>query len=156
MKYNNVLTINSHKDHLNAVKYLAKSKRPAIVIAISGMCNGARVLNFLKAMLGDKRHDVLFAGYQTKGTLARIIQKYGPARNGNKTGYVDVDGQRIPIRAEIPTICGYSAHAGQKYLLNFVGRIWFKPKEIRLIHGYENTKKILKRELSVNYPKIKV
>ena len=112
MKYNNVLTINSHKEHVNTVKYLTKTKRPAIVIATSGMCNGGRIMNYLKAMLDDKRHDVLFVGYQAKGTIGRTIQKYGPANNGNKLGYVDLDGQRIPIKANICTIGGYSAHAG--------------------------------------------
>ena len=71
MKYNNVLTINSHKEHVNTVKYLAKNKRPSIVIATSGMCNGGRIMNYLKAMLDDKRHDVLFVGYQAKGTIGR-------------------------------------------------------------------------------------
>ena len=43
--------------------YLAKTARPAIVIAASGMCSGGRIVNYLKAMLGDPRHNVLFCGY---------------------------------------------------------------------------------------------
>ena len=43
--------------------YLAKTARPAIVIAASGMCSGGRIVNYLKAMLGDPRHKVLFCGY---------------------------------------------------------------------------------------------
>lgn len=155
LKNNNVLSINTHKDHLNTVQYLAKTKRPAIVIAASGMCNGGRIMNYLKAMLGDNRHDVLFIGYQARGTMGRKIQKYGPAKNGRKTGYIDMDGQRISIQAEIHTIGGYSAHAGQKDLLNFVKRMWFKPKEIRLIHGDETAKETLKDKLNKKYPKIK-
>lgn len=121
LNYNNVLTINGHQEHLNTVEYLAKTKRPAIVIAASGMCNGGRIMNCLKAMLNDPRHDVLFVGYQAKGTIGRTIQKYG-----QKNGYVDLDGQRITIQAKIHTIGGYSAHAGQKDLLNFVRRMWKK------------------------------
>ena len=67
LKYSNVLTINSHKEHLDTVKYLVENKRP--VIAVSGMCNGSRVMNYLKAMLSDNRHGVLYVGNQAKGTL---------------------------------------------------------------------------------------
>jgi metallo-beta-lactamase family protein len=41
------------------------------------MCNGGRVMNYLKAMLGGARHDVLFVGFQASGTMGRLIQKYG-------------------------------------------------------------------------------
>jgi Cft2 family RNA processing exonuclease len=57
------------------------------------MCSGGRIVNYLKAMLGDPRHDVLFCGYQAAGTPGRAIQTYGP-----KGGYVDLDGQRIDPR----------------------------------------------------------
>jgi len=109
---------------MNTVQYLAKTHRPAIVIAASGMCNGGRVMNYLKAMLHDKRHDVLFVGYQAKGTIGRDIQKYGP-----RQGYVYIDGQKININAGIYTISGYSAHAGQSDLLKFVNRMWFNLKK---------------------------
>lgn len=83
-------------------------------------------------------------GLPSKSTLGRIIQKYGPARSGRKTGYVDMDGQRIPIQAEIHTIGGYSAHAEQKDLLNFMSRVCFKAKDIRLARGDEKAKSTLK------------
>ena len=69
--------INSHASHLEAVEYLASFKRPAVVLAGSGMCAGGRVVNYLKAMLGDARNDVLFVGYQAAGTPGRDILKYG-------------------------------------------------------------------------------
>ena len=67
---------------------------------------------------------------------------------------MDLDGQRITIQAKIHTIGGYSAHAGQKDLLNFVRRMWKKPNEIRLIHGDENAKEQLKQKLNKKHPKI--
>jgi Cft2 family RNA processing exonuclease len=73
----------------NSFDCVANNKRPAIVIAASGMCNGGHVMNYLKAMLGDARHDVLFVGYQASGTIGRLIQKYGPGG-----GYVTIDGKR--------------------------------------------------------------
>jgi len=151
LSFDNVLTVDSHKDHLNTVQYLAKTHRPAIVIAASGVCSGGRIMNYLKAMLHDKRHDVLFVGYQAKGTIGREIQNYGP-----RQGYVNIEGQKININTGIYTISGYSAHAGQSDLLKFVKRMWFKPKEIRLIHGDEAAKQTLMQKLKHNHPSINV
>ena len=89
-------------------------------------------------MLGDPRHDVLFVGYQASGTPGRDIQKYGP--NG---GYVVLDAQRYPIRAALHTLGGYSAHADQKDLLNFIGRMRHLPTQVRLVHGDASAKHAL-------------
>ena len=93
-------------------------------------------------MLGDPRHDVLFVGYQASGTPGRDIQKYGP--NG---GYVVLDAQRYPIRAALHTLGGYSAHADQKDLLNFIGRMHTLPGQVRLVHGDDEAKRTLAAEL---------
>lgn len=128
--------------HEQTVAYLAKSGRPAVVIAASGMCAGGRVVNYLKAMLNDPRHQVLFVGYQGAGTPGRDIQRYGPAG-----GYVILDGERMDIRAGITTISGYSAHAGRGDLLNFIKRMRRWPREIRLVHGDDHARRALKEEL---------
>lgn len=65
--------IHIHMDHLNAVHYLAGLLRSCLVIAGSGKCAGGRLVNFLKAMLGDQRNDVLFVGYQVVDTPGREI-----------------------------------------------------------------------------------
>lgn len=146
-----VTTIDDHATHLNAVSYLANTARPAIVIAASGMCSGGRIVNYLKAMLNDPRHDVLFVGYQAAGTPGRDIQKYGP-----KGGFVELDGIRIDIRAGIHTLGGYSAHADQKDLLNFIGRMRNKPRQVRLVHGDDNVKQTLAKALRQRHPNIDV
>ncbi len=64
--------------------------------------------------------------------------------------------QKITIKAGIYTIGGYSAHAGQTDLLNFVKRMWRKPSEIRLIHGDDRAKQALKIKLQAMYPKINI
>ncbi len=87
------------------------------------MCSGGRIVDYLEAMLGDTRHDVLLIGYQAAGTSGRDIQKYGP-----RGGRVDLDGQRYAIRAGIHTLGGYSAHADQKNLLNFIGCMGNRPR----------------------------
>ena len=147
LAFDQVLTIADHGTHLQTVDYLVRTARPAIVIAASGMCAGGRIVNYLKAMLGDPRHDVLFVGYQAAGTPGRAIQTYGP-----KGGYVDLDGQRIDIRAAVHTLGGYSAHADQKNLVDFVARMRVKPKRVILVHGDEQAKQSLATELRRRLP----
>jgi len=140
LSFEQLTVINSHEDHLNAVEYLAKSHRPCVVLAGSGMCAGGRVVNYLKAMLGDARNDVLFVGYQAAGTPGRDILTYGP-----RGGWVELDGERYTIRAKVHQVGGYSAHAGQSDLLRFVEGIPQAPKEIRVVHGDDDAKAHFKR-----------
>jgi metallo-beta-lactamase family protein len=152
LAFEQVTTIPDHATHLRTVDYLAKSARPAIVIAASGMCSGGRIVNYLKAMLGDPRHDVLFCGYQAAGTPGRDIQAYG----GKPGGYVHLDGQRFDIRARVHTLGGFSAHADQKDLLNFVGRIPRPPKQVRIVHGDDGAKAALTGRIQALGKSIKV
>jgi len=146
LSFRQLVTVDSHDEHLRVVEHLAATARPAIVIAGNGMCSGGRIVNYLKAMLGDPRHHVLFVGYQGKGTPGRDIQAYGP-----EGGYVDLDGERIDIRASIDTVGGYSAHADQADLVGFVTRMKQWPGEIRLIHGEPQAKQRLAELLRARY-----
>lgn len=142
LAFDSLLIVEGHHEHLKMVHHLTRSARPAIVIAGSGMCNAGRIVNYLKAMLGDERHDVLFVGYQAEGTPGRDIQRYGP-----DNGYVYLDGEKYAIRAGVETIGGYSAHADQRGLVEFVGGIECGPGEIRLVHGEEGAKHALDIQL---------
>ncbi|MDR9440396.1 MAG: MBL fold metallo-hydrolase [Halomonas sp.] len=142
LAFDNLYTVDSHAEHEQTVDYLATHHRPAVVIAASGMCAGGRVVNYLKRMLGDERHDVLFIGYQGAGTPGRDIQRYGP-----RGGWVALDGERINIRARIDTIGGYSAHADQADLLRFIQKMAEPPGEVRLVHGDPDAKQALKTEI---------
>lgn len=144
LSFEQMTTIDSHEDHMRAVQYLARTAKPAVVIAGSGMCTGGRVVNYLKALLGDARHNILFVGYQAQGTPGHDIQKHGPAG-----GFVVLDDERYPIRAKVHTISGYSAHAGQDDLINFIKRMRRRPREVRLIHGDDGAKRTLKMRLDV-------
>jgi len=144
-------TIDSHQDHLSVVKYLSKRKKPAIVIAASGMCNGGRIVNYLTQFLPDATADVIFVGYQAQGSPGRDIQQYGP-----RGGYVELNGKRISINADIHTISGYSAHADQQDLLNFVKHIKHKPREIRIVHGDERAKTVFAEKLGELVPDAQV
>ena len=109
------------------------------------------MMNYLQALLGDERTDVVFVGYQAVGTPGRDIQQYGP-----RGGYVFIDDQRIDIRAGIHTLSGYSAHADQKDLLNFVKRMRFKPSAIRIVHGDDDAKYALRSKVQAMLPEASV
>lgn len=147
LSFEQLTVINSHDDHLNAVEYLAESHRPCVVLAGSGMCAGGRVVNYLKAMLGDARNDVLFVGYQAVGTPGRDILEYGP-----QGGWVELDGKRYDIKARIHQVGGYSAHAGQSDLLRFVEGVPRTPAEIRVVHGDAAAKATFKQILESRFP----
>ncbi|MDF1762618.1 MAG: MBL fold metallo-hydrolase [Oleibacter sp.] len=142
LSFEQLTTIESHQEHMRTVAYLANSGRPAIVIAASGMCAGGRILNYLEAMLEDDRNDVVFVGYQAMGTAGRDIQTYGP-----RGGYVFINNNRTDIRAGVHTLSGYSAHADQQDLLNFIKRMRHLPKNIRIVHGDDDAKAMLKDKI---------
>ncbi|MFZ3155516.1 MBL fold metallo-hydrolase RNA specificity domain-containing protein [Pseudomonas sp.] len=146
--FEQLLTVDSHQAHLAMVRHLASTVRPAIVIAGNGMCSSGRIVNYLKAMLHDPRHDVLFIGYQAQGTPGRAMQMYG-----ERGGYVDLDGERYKIGAKVHTIGGYSAHADQKGLVNFVTRMREWPSEVRIVHGEPGAKHAFGERLKALYKK---
>lgn len=147
LAFDQLTTVADHTAHLQMVQGLARTGRPAIVIAASGMCSGGRIVNYLKAMLGDPRHDVLFCGYQAAGTAGRAIQQHGP-----RGGWVELDGQRIDVRAKVHTLAGYSAHADQQDLLHFIGRMRSAPRQVRLVHGDDGAKQALAACIRQRHP----
>ncbi|QYZ66038.1 MAG: hypothetical protein OI74_06955 [Gammaproteobacteria bacterium (ex Lamellibrachia satsuma)] len=151
LSFEQMTTIREHQDHLAAVNYLKKTARPTIVLAASGMCSGGRIVNYLKALIGDSRTDVVFVGYQAAGTPGRAIQRYGP-----EGGYVFLDEKRYTIRAGVYTLDGYSAHADRDSLVRFVKGMRRRPAEVRLVHGDDEAKRALKEALQVALPETKV
>jgi metallo-beta-lactamase family protein len=142
LQFEQLLTVKSHDDHQKVVQHLADTGRPAIVIAAGGMCAGGRVVNYLKALLKSARHQILFIGYQARGTPGAAILQH--AQTG---GDVQLDGEDYAIRAQVIQLSGYSAHADQQDLLHFVGQMNKPPKQIRLVHGDTEAKLELKRQL---------
>lgn len=137
--FDNLTTIGDHKEHLSTMDYLDKTDLPAIVVAGSGMCTGGRVMNYLKRFIGEPSTDVLFVGYQGRGTPGRSIQA--------KRDSVRLDGKQYPIRADVHSISGYSAHADQRNLLDFVRNMPEPPGEVVLVHGEEEPKAVLAGKL---------
>jgi metallo-beta-lactamase family protein len=149
LSFEQLTTVDSHGNHLATIDHIKKRKIPCIVIAASGMCTGGRIVNYLKAFIGEPTTDILFVGYQARGTTGRDIQQYAPMN-----GYVYLDGERVTIQASVQTVSGYSAHADRDNLLNFIGRMRHKPKEVRLIHGEYEARAALSVAIIDRYPQI--
>ncbi len=108
---------------VEASKQLNELEGPATIIAGSGMLTGGRILHHLRHHLPDPRSAVLFVGYQPRGGLGhRLI-------TGAKN--VRIHGHEVPVRAEVHALGGFSGHAGQDELLD-----WLKHEQnIVLVHG---------------------
>ncbi len=125
---------------------LNENTTPSIIISASGMCEVGRIKHHLKHNLWNPNSTILFVGYQAPGTLgAKIV-------SGEKK--VKIFGEEIAVNARIEYIEGYSGHADQEWLLNFVYSFITKPKHIFLVHGEPEGQKILKDKIleTVNIP----
>ncbi len=120
--FKGLYAVEKYQDH----KKLLNIKGPAIIIAGSGMCTGGRIVDHLRLGLEDPANDIVFVGYQAKGTPGRrMIAK------------------KIPVKAGIHTLSAYSAHADQQMLVDWVRLMPVPPKEIRLVHGEEKARRTL-------------
>jgi metallo-beta-lactamase family protein len=137
--FSGLYAVASHRDHLE----LCEAKGPAVIIAGSGMCTGGRIINHLKKGIDQAQNDILFVGYQAAGTSGRAIQKYAQKPGG----YVDLDGERKTIKAKVHILAGYSAHADQQGLIDWLSSMPEKPGAIKLVHGEPQARKTLKELL---------
>lgn len=64
---------------------------------------------------------------------------------------MELDGERFDIRANVTSIGGYSAHADQQGLVEFVTGMEKWPTEIRVVHGEEGAKEALAGQLRKRY-----
>ena len=120
-------------------KELNEKNESSIIISASGMCEVGRIKHHLKHNLWNPNSTILFVGYQAPGTLGRKIV------DGAKK--VKIFGEEIAVNARIEYIEGYSGHADQEWLLNFVYSFLRKPKTIFLVHGEPEGQVILKQKL---------
>ena len=114
----------------------------AIVIAGSGMANGGRIRHHLANNLSNPNAHVIFVGYQADGTLGRMLV------NGLK--HVKLFGQDMPVRAQIHTVGGLSAHADQQGLLDWYGASPNHPP-VALVHGENPARETLSAKLHAQF-----
>jgi len=150
--FGQLVCVDTHAKHQRVVNYLKSTGRPAIVIAGNGMCSGGRIVNYLKAMLGGPRHEVVFVGYQAKGTPGAVIQ----ASEGAE-GFVQIDlgDQMHEMKAKVLTLPGYSAHADQQGLIDFALKGRGAARHVILVHGAFAAKQALSVALGQAFKRAK-
>lgn len=105
---------------------LNENARGAIIISASGMCEAGRILHHLKHNLWRSESNILFVGYQAEGTLGQKLKE------GAKV--VKIMGEEINVQAQIHSIEGFSAHADQSELLDWIGAFENQP-HVFIVHG---------------------
>lgn len=123
-------------------KALNEDSTPSIIISASGMCEVGRIKHHLKHNLWNPKSTILFVGYQAPGTLGYSIV------NGAKK--VKIFGEEIAVNARIEYIEGYSGHADQEGLMNFIYSFISKPKHIFLVHGEADSQDVLAQKIETD------
>ena len=120
-------------------KALNEDLTPKVIISASGMCEVGRIKHHLKHNLYRPECTVLFVGYQATGTLGEKIQ------TGEKT--VKIFGDEIAVNAQIEYLDAFSGHADKAGLLNWIGKIKKKPKNIFIVHGEYEGQQVFKNSI---------
>jgi metallo-beta-lactamase family protein len=114
---------------------IERAPRPYMIVASNGMLTGGRVVGHLRHLIDDPNATILFVGYQGEGTLGAHLQA------GART--VRLDGQPRDVRCKVRSISGFSAHADESELLDWLGRFVDGkrpgdpgyPRRVFLVHG---------------------
>jgi len=116
-----------YAEHMDDSRKLDAIGTSKIILAGSGMSSGGRVLAHEERYLPDPNSTLLIVGYQAVGTIGRRLIE------GEKT--LEIYKKKIPVRAHIETLYGYSAHCDSESLLEFANKAADTVKEIFLTHG---------------------
>ena len=108
---------------------------PCLVMAGAGMCNAGRILHHLRQNLWKPETHVIIVGYQAQGTLGRQLVEGAE--------FVRIHGEKIAVRAQVHTLGGFSAHAGQTDLLNWFGVIAACRPQVVVAHGEDGPRRTL-------------
>ncbi len=123
-------------------KQILHTPNPKIIIAGSGMSNGGRILHHEHNYLPDANNTLLLTGYQSMGTLGRLIE------DGIKT--IRIAGEEVTIRAHIEKIDGYSGHKDSDHLLEFVAQMQDRVQKVFVCMGEPKAELFLVQKLRDN------
>jgi metallo-beta-lactamase family protein len=120
---------------MKASQAIERAPRPYMIVASNGMLTGGRVVGHLRNLIDDPTATILFVGYQGEGTLGAHLQA------GAKE--VKLDGQIRRVRCQTRSISGFSAHADESELLDWLGHFIAGkrpgdpgyPRRVFLVHG---------------------
>ncbi|MFY4728760.1 MBL fold metallo-hydrolase RNA specificity domain-containing protein, partial [Nitrospira sp. BLG_2] len=116
---------------------------PCMIMAGAGMCNGGRVLHHLKNNLWKPETQVIIVGYQGHGSLGRrLVDGQSP---------VTIHGEKVMVRAQIHTLGGFSAHAGQTELLAWFSVIAPSKPRVVLTHGEDLQRNELAKQIQKRF-----
>ncbi|MEE4193667.1 MAG: MBL fold metallo-hydrolase [Anaerolineae bacterium] len=108
-------------------KQINEMEGPLIIISASGMAEVGRILHHLKNNIEDERNTILIVGWQAPDTLGR--------RLADREEEVRIFGETYHRKAEVVTIGGLSAHAGQNLLVRYAQATKSTLKKVFLVHG---------------------
>ncbi len=120
---------------IKASQAIARAPRPYMIVASNGMLTGGRVVGHLRNLIDDPTATILFVGYQGEGTLGAHLQAGATE--------VKLDGQARRVRCQVRSISGFSAHADESELLDWLGHFAAGkrpgdpgyPRRVFLVHG---------------------
>jgi metallo-beta-lactamase family protein len=121
-------------------KALNDRKDPMIIISASGMAETGRILHHLRHNIEDPRNTILIVSWQAPYTLGR--------RLADREKEVKIFGEVFPVRAEVATIGGLSAHAGQNFLLEYALEVKAQARQVFLVHGEPKAAGVLREKLA--------
>ena len=104
---------------------------PAVIMSTSGMCTAGRIKHHLKNNISDSKSTVLFVGYQSHGTLGRLILE------GRRK--IRIHGKERKVRAEVAQIYGFSGHGDRDDLIKWIDAFEQPPQRLFLTHGEEES-----------------
>jgi len=135
--------------NLTYVKSLDESKAlndrsdPMIIISASGMAEAGRIVYHIRWALENKKNTIMIVSWQAPDTMGR--------RLAERTPHIKIFGETFTCRAEIATIGGLSAHAGQDLLVEYAARVSNKAEYVFLVHGEEKGAVPLMEKLKENH-----
>ena len=124
-------------------KKINDQQGPCLVMAGAGMCNAGRIVHHLKANLWKPETHVIIVGYQGDGSLGRQLV------DGKKI--VSIFGEKIAVKAQVHTLGGFSAHAGQTDLLGWFSAIAPSRPRVVLTHGENDPREMLAQKIQQQF-----
>jgi metallo-beta-lactamase family protein len=130
------LTYTHSVDESKAINYV---KGPAVIISASGMAETGRILHHLQNNIENPANTILIVSWQAPYTLGR--------RLADREKEVKIFGLPFQVKADVVTIGGLSAHAGQKTLVDYTTSVKNNARQIFLVHGEQNASDALQEKL---------
>ncbi|HUC31433.1 MAG TPA: MBL fold metallo-hydrolase [Candidatus Paceibacterota bacterium] len=112
---------------------------PKVIIAGSGMSNGGRILHHELRYLPDPKSEIIFVGYQAEGSMGRQLLEGATE--------VKIFGETVPVRCKRINIPGYSAHADQPHLLDWLSSMKSSLKKVFVVQGEQASSEVLAHKI---------